>query len=119
MVAIYPEADPLSQRSLTDDDRAGICAVYPPGEIRAACDATPRHGFSPLCAAAQSEPPTPPPAPADEAEACCCPEGWACEKGVCSDPGGCALSAGRAGGGAAWPTALLLFGALAARRRRP
>jgi hypothetical protein len=119
MQAIYPEADPLSQRSLTDDDRAGICAVYPPGEIRDACDATPRHGFSPLCAAAQGEPPTPPPAPADDAEACCCAEGWDCEKGVCSDRGGCALAAGRAGGGAAWPAALLLFGAIAARRRRP
>lgn len=40
-----------SLRDLSDDDRAGICAVYPPGSpIPAMCDATPRHGFSELCA---------------------------------------------------------------------
>lgn len=119
MTAIYPQAEPLSQRTLTDDDRAGICAIYPPGEIGGACDATARHGFSPLCAAAQAEPPTPPPTPADQAEACCCPEGWECAKGVCSDPGGCALAPGWADGRAAWAAAALLLGALAARRRRP
>jgi hypothetical protein len=38
-------------RNLSDDDRAGICAVYPPGgPISSACDSTPRHGFSELCA---------------------------------------------------------------------
>ncbi|NUQ77557.1 MAG: matrixin family metalloprotease, partial [Polyangiaceae bacterium] len=39
-------------RDLADDDRAGICATYPPGApIPSTCDATPRHGFSELCAA--------------------------------------------------------------------
>ena len=38
-------------RDLSDDDRAGICAVYPPGDpIASTCDSTPRHGFSDVCA---------------------------------------------------------------------
>jgi hypothetical protein len=44
-------------RHLTPDDVAGICAIYPPMGAVTNCDPTPRHGFSPLCAAEQ------PPAP--------------------------------------------------------
>jgi hypothetical protein len=40
-------------RDLHDDDRAGICAAYPPGEPIKACDPTPRHGFSSQCAVDQ------------------------------------------------------------------
>lgn len=47
----------LDIRSLDDDDRAGICDIYAPGPvIPDTCDATPRHGFSPLC----SDDPRPP-----------------------------------------------------------
>ncbi|WP_437803902.1 matrixin family metalloprotease [Sorangium sp. So ce693] len=42
-----------SLRDLSQDDRDGICAVYPPGEPIEGCDPTPRHGFSSLCAADQ------------------------------------------------------------------
>jgi hypothetical protein len=44
----------VNLRDLNDDDRAGICAVYPPGAPVTGCDSTPRHGFSSLCAADQS-----------------------------------------------------------------
>jgi hypothetical protein len=37
-----------SFRTLSDDDIAGICAVYPP-RTAAACNETPRQGFSPTC----------------------------------------------------------------------
>jgi Matrixin len=40
-------------RDLSDDDSAGICAIYPPGDVPSDCDPTPRHGFSALCAADQ------------------------------------------------------------------
>lgn len=41
----------IDLRDLNDDDRAGICAIYPAGAaISDACDSTPRHGFSELCA---------------------------------------------------------------------
>ncbi|WP_437747669.1 matrixin family metalloprotease [Sorangium sp. So ce302] len=42
-------------RDLSQDDRDGICAVYPPGEPIEGCNPTPRHGFSALCAADQPE----------------------------------------------------------------
>lgn len=42
-------------RNLSPDDIAGICAIYPPGQLASDCDITPRHGFSPLCAAEQAE----------------------------------------------------------------
>ena len=46
----------LGQRSLAPDDVQAICAAYPPGDgAHGACDPTPRHGFSPLCAADQKE----------------------------------------------------------------
>ncbi|WP_437594522.1 matrixin family metalloprotease [Sorangium sp. So ce1000] len=47
-----PGTDDL--RDLAQDDRDGICAVYPPGEPIKSCDPTPRHGFSSLCAADQA-----------------------------------------------------------------
>jgi hypothetical protein len=54
-------------RSLSADDIAGICAVYPPGApIPSTCDPTPRHGFSSLCASDQ-----PASTPAPETSACC------------------------------------------------
>ncbi len=40
-------------RTLTPDDEAAICAVYPASPVNSDCDSTPRHGFSPLCAAQQ------------------------------------------------------------------
>jgi hypothetical protein len=39
----------LLLRTLSDDDVAGICEVYPPGQERGACDHTARHGFSTEC----------------------------------------------------------------------
>ncbi len=53
----------ISKRTLSDDDRAGICAIYPPGGARSVdpsvaasglvasgpCDPTPRHGFQSAC----------------------------------------------------------------------
>ncbi|WP_437972340.1 matrixin family metalloprotease [Sorangium sp. So ce260] len=54
MYADYrPES--IMLRDLDEDDRDAICAVYPPGEPIKACDPTPRHGFSDLCAADQPE----------------------------------------------------------------
>jgi hypothetical protein len=42
----------IDLRDLSDDDIAGICAIYPPGDpIPDACDSRPRHGFSARCAA--------------------------------------------------------------------
>ena len=51
-------------RTLTDDDKAGLCAIYPPNGTRSvdvsvsptqavsadSCDPTPRHGFQSVCA---------------------------------------------------------------------
>jgi hypothetical protein len=39
----------LLLRTLSDDDVAGICAVYPPGQERGVCNYTARHGFSTDC----------------------------------------------------------------------
>jgi hypothetical protein len=36
-------------RDLSDDDIAGICAVYPPTAAANVCDFAPRQGFSPEC----------------------------------------------------------------------
>jgi hypothetical protein len=80
-------------RNLSPDDIAGICAIYPPGQLADDCDITPRHGFSPLCAAEQ-----------------------AAEKGCSTAAAGCDVAGGASGrwAGAAALCALLL----AARRRR-
>lgn len=51
MYPVYQQGTTMI-RNLSDDDIAGICAVYPPGDIPSDCDPTPHHGFSALCAAA-------------------------------------------------------------------
>src|SRR5262249_43161433 len=53
---MWPSYDPptTNLRHISADDIAGICAIYPPGSDRTCCDATPRHGFSPDCAAQQT-----------------------------------------------------------------
>jgi hypothetical protein len=61
MFAIYTRGM-TTMRTLRDDDRAGLCSIYPPGGTRNvdptvsggsvpedACDPTPRHGFSTQC----------------------------------------------------------------------
>ncbi|APR77112.1 Hypothetical protein A7982_02459 [Minicystis rosea] len=92
---MYPDymQHTINLRNLSADDIAGICTIYPPGNIPSDCDITPRHGFSALCAADQ---------PVDE--------------------GGCtAVAAGTASRGAAWSGMAAVLGALvlAARRMRP
>jgi hypothetical protein len=54
---MFPEYTPgtITLRTLTADDIAGICAIYPPGEIPSGCDPTPRHGFSIYCAGDQPD----------------------------------------------------------------
>ena len=72
---MYPDYKPgdLGLRSLSDDDIAGICAIYPAGDpIPAACDSTPRHGFSSLCGDEQVDVPS--------------GSGCACELGAGSRP---------------------------------
>jgi hypothetical protein len=60
MYATYPPGK-ATIRELTDDDKSGVCAIYPDVSTRTiasslgstisanACDATPRHGFSDTC----------------------------------------------------------------------
>lgn len=108
-----PSIDDL--RTLSDDDEAGICAIYPPGPVAEGCDATPRHGFSVLCAADQPGP------VADEPpdERCCCVEGDECVDGVCV-PAGCACTTVPVPGGGSWPATLPLAALVTALvRRRP
>ncbi len=98
MMAGY-EKGSTELRSLSADDVAGICAIYPPGRDIAGRDCTPRHGFSELCAADQ------PPLmePDDEEE-------------TSSSSQGCALGIASAPSSGAW---LYLVGAawLVGRRR--
>jgi MYXO-CTERM domain-containing protein len=56
---MWPQYNPgtINLRHLSADDIAGICAIYPPTPVNNDCNATPRHGFSPLCAAQQPPPP--------------------------------------------------------------
>jgi hypothetical protein len=42
-------------RDLDIDDQNAMCAVYPPRSTKVECNPIPRHGFSPDCAALQSE----------------------------------------------------------------
>jgi hypothetical protein len=104
-------------RDLTADDRAGICAIYPPGAIGADCDPTPRHGFSPLCAADQTGP-----APAEPTgDDCCCADGGTCVDGACvaSAPADSGCATPRAPiGDPAVPAAGLALGLAALGRRR-
>jgi Matrixin len=55
---MWPEyvAGTTTLRTLSPDDVAAICTVYPPSPVNSDCDATPRHGFSPLCEAQQPTP---------------------------------------------------------------
>jgi hypothetical protein len=48
MWASYSMGDD-SFRTLSADDAAGICAVYPPDQDNGSCDYRPRQGFSPEC----------------------------------------------------------------------
>ena len=94
---MFPSYRPgdMGLRSLSNDDIAGICTIYPPGEaISAACDATPRHGFSTLCKAEQ-------PTEVTKTSSGCC----AVAPGAATD------------GGAAATLAALASALLAARRR--
>ncbi len=40
----------IGLRTLDPDDVAGVCAIYPTGRAAAACNDTPRHGYSTVCA---------------------------------------------------------------------
>jgi MYXO-CTERM domain-containing protein len=53
---MYPEYTPgdLYQRTLNDDDIAGICNIFPPGQPINTNVCTPRHGFSRDCGVPQS-----------------------------------------------------------------
>lgn len=115
MRSSYTPPDVVDLRTLSADDRAGICAVYPPGPIADGCDGTPRHGFSPLCAADQAGP-VPDEPPLDDR--CCCTGDAECVDGVCA-AAGCACGAAPAPR-SPWPAALALAAALPAlvRRRR-
>jgi hypothetical protein len=97
-----------TRRALSDDDVAGVCAIYPPNGTRAVvtdagagfvdattCDPTPRHGFTTACM------PTPPP-----------DGGIACEPPPSS---GCAVGGTGTSGAWAWLAALAWC---AGRRRR-
>lgn len=49
MMAEYKQGS-MDLRALSTDDKAAICAAYPPGDpIADSCDATPRHGFESKC----------------------------------------------------------------------
>lgn len=54
---MYPEYSPgdLYQRTPNDDDVAGICDIFPPGQSVDVDHCAPRHGFSRECATPQSK----------------------------------------------------------------
>lgn len=54
MSPVYENGD-KSARTLSDDDIAGICEIYPLGRETTANDCIPRHGFSRLCEANASK----------------------------------------------------------------
>jgi hypothetical protein len=54
MNAVYPEGT-TDFRTLAPDDALAICVAYPPADAPGRCDPIPRHGFSPACAADQTE----------------------------------------------------------------
>jgi MYXO-CTERM domain-containing protein len=103
MYAFYSQGS-TSMRTLTDDDKAGLCAIYPPDGTRSvgmavsstqsipadACDPTPRHGFQSECAHPVSS--------------------------------GCGVAFGSADGdrmtAEAWVVALAAFGVVGRRKRR-
>jgi hypothetical protein len=113
------DAGSIEQRTLSADDVAAICAAHPPGPIEDECDSTPRHGFSPLCAADQ---PSPSDVTVDDTD-CCCPGGYTCADGACVAGGGCcSVAPGSRTGDAGLVAALAGLALFAARRsltRRP
>jgi hypothetical protein len=54
--AMQPSYRPGSadERTLGDDDIAGICAIYPPDRNALPCDPTPRGGFQSVCPAVEA-----------------------------------------------------------------
>lgn len=50
----YLNPGDTSMRILDPDDKAAICATYPPGQANPNCDPEPRHGFSTECEFAKS-----------------------------------------------------------------
>jgi hypothetical protein len=113
--------DSTALRDLGADDRAGICAIYPPGPgITADCDGTPRHGFSALCQDDQTGPVATAPVHGDND--CCCPEDYVCADHECVEAGCCTVAPGAGvSGGAGRPAALFAWIAAvtaAARRSR-
>lgn len=128
MFATTSKSDLFEKRTLTDDDIAGICAIYPPGPIAEGCRATPRHGSSPLCADDQTAPPID--ALGTTADRCCCVDDALCIDGQCVDQGGCtcATAIGSPARGAtrlddpsrapgAWIALALIASSLARRQR--
>lgn len=111
MFASYA-GDGIALRDLSADDRAGICAIYPPGPgITADCDATPRHGFSAICQDDQTGPVATAPVPGDND--CCCPDGYLCTEHTCIEAGCCTVAPGAGvSGGGGRPAALLALIAL-------
>ncbi len=111
MYAMYQEGS-ISKRDLAADDIAAICAAYPPAAPESGCDPTPRHGFSPLCAADQ---------PPDDAAGTGGGGGGGGAGGEGASPtvtAGCSSSAGGGGAGGEGLVPLLAAWVLAARRRR-
>lgn len=121
MFAVYTPGT-ISQRTLEADDVAGICDAYPAGASPGECDTVPRHGFSSLCGA-------------DQTEGAGGPEGGGAPGDDGGSGGGAPGAEGGAGGAAQVPracsaappsggpralpaAALLALGLLAARRRR-
>lgn len=98
----YPEATmyrhydegTIGFRDLDIDDQNAMCAVYPPTSKKTACNPIPRHGFSPDCAANQTE-------------------------GKCSMPAAPPPSGGGGAGAALAALALMARSARRARRARP
>lgn len=92
----------MDLRTLSSDDKAGICGIYAPSRTTGGSSCEPRHGFSELCAAEQPEPAEPEPMepnPADEVTSSSC-------------------SLGLAPRGPKLPWALLLLGAVGVARAR-
>ncbi|HEU4407958.1 MAG TPA: matrixin family metalloprotease [Polyangiaceae bacterium] len=54
MFASY-DAGTITLRDLAQDDRDAICALYPAGASRGACDPTPRHGYASECGDGKSD----------------------------------------------------------------
>jgi Matrixin len=100
MVAGY-QAGSMELRTPSADDIAGICAIYPPERASQSNDCAPRHGFSELCGAEQTDPPLDDPMMEGDAS---------------PERAGCALVS--AGGQRSRWEPLALLGVLALRRRR-